>query len=288
MKFAPLVVGSFALILTGAVSVPGSASATDKPKADRDAGRFYFPNRDEAGTRTVKSGEEIIRRPVVYSLSAKIAQTVRLRTSEGPAEILAGTVLPAVRIVNLPGQQGDVLAYCTPVVKANPALARGMFGVLGAKLIKSATDGRKCLFDRDGDGIADHAFLIDDGTAEDRAPQPIPPIALDIAENQPAGAGDYVSIRLRKASRPSFVIDIFENGKALTFDTITSDGISQTKRPTVEKDAALPIDYEIYGAKFQILGFDKKDGSMTIQWSADHRELMRSVPSEIVFVYRYY
>ena len=254
------------------------ALAADKPRLDGETRRFYFPNAVEAEEKVARPGEVILRRPVVWAWSAQIDASVELRTTAGSVTIDGGTVLPVVKISGLPGETEEVLAYCTAAPRFKPKTMGFMFGTLGAKAIRSMSDGRKCLYDKDGDGAAEFGFLLDEGKAEDRAPQPIAPVPLNIRENREVGTGDYVSITLRQASRPAFKVDVFENGNHVSVGS---------QRVDLAKDTALPSETEVFGARFTIVAHDRKSGAVTLKWSGTDKNARIPVRSETVYVFNY-
>ena len=275
-----------AVILFANASVAGDGAS--KPKIHARVGMFYFPNAEERGTKTFRPNEAILHRPTVWGLSAKIDRTVTLATSDGPASIEAGTVLPAVEISGLPGTSTKVIAFCTVVQKQLSRFGASQFGVLGAKIFRSLTDGRKCLYDKDDDGIAETGFLIDDGTREDRTPQGIEPEDLNITEFREAGFGNHVVFELQKGSTPSFRINIVVNNKKLDFDKIVDRTSAENRFQKIPKKGALPLDHVMFGAHFTILSHDKRTGETTIDWPSGYESEMVSVPTEVTFVYTFY
>lgn len=276
-----------ACLLMACVFVIPSTDADEapyKPKIDAEVGRFYVPNAAQQGTKVVGPDDEVLRQPILWGVAAKIESEVRFSISEGDVSIPAGTILPAVSISDRRTPQGSSIAYCTNV----PSLKRkgaGLMGVLGNALIRSLEDGRKCLVDEDGDGLAEHGFLLDDGNLADRKPRGISPVALNIAEMVEVGPGDYVSILARKGTRPSFQIVIYQNGKQIGFDRITTGREAEARLQSVDKNATYPLPYEIYGARFEIRSFDPRTGYITIAWPQNVVAQKIPVPSEIRYQY---
>lgn len=256
----------------------GQALAVDKPKLDGETRRFYFPNAIEAGSKTVQPGDEILRRPVVWAFSAQLDAPVALQTADGPVMIDGATILPVVKISGLPGESGEVLAYCTAAPRFKPKTTGFLFGSLGAKAIRSMSDGRKCLYDKDGDGAAEFGFLLDEGNAKERAPQSIAPVPLNITQNREIGSGDYVVITLRQASRPSFKVDVFENGAHVSVGS---------QRIDLPKDATFPSEVDVFGARLTVLAHDKKNAGVTLSWTGGDKDARIPVRSETVYIFTY-
>jgi hypothetical protein len=288
-RAAVLLSGLLAAGVTLIAAPIAAEEARQKPKPDAEAGRFYVPNAGKTGTVTVLPGEELLRQPIRWGIAAKPGTAVRFPTSDGEAVIKAGETLPAVEISGLPGANGNSLAYCTnvPMLKEKGG-GGGLMGALGSAIIRSLQDGRKCLLDKDGDGSADLAFLIDDGELSDRTPRPIAPVALNVAEMAEVGPGDYVAIEARKGSRPAFRIVIFQNGKHVNFHTLTTPDGRERRFQSVAKGATYPLTHRIYGARFDIVSHDPATGAMTIAWPAEAAADKVPVPSEIQYSYRYY
>lgn len=267
-----------------AVSLAEAREASDKPRIDAEIGRFYVPNAALQGDRVIEPGDELLRQPILWGVAAKIEQEVKISTSEGDVSIPAGTVLPAVSVSDRRNaSQGAFIVYCTNV----PSLKQkgvGLMGTIGFALIRSLQDGRKCLADQNGDGLAEHGFLLDDGGSADRVPREIDPVPLNVREMVEVGTGDYVSIMVRKASRPSFHIVIYQNGKRMDFGSIETVSGTEPRVQTVAKNATYPLPFEIYGARFEIRSFDPATGRMTIRSRTDSTRRM-SVPDEIRYRY---
>jgi hypothetical protein len=271
------------MIALAAASSAVAGESSEKPRIEAEVGRFYVPNAGPQGERRIEPGDELLRQPIRWGLAAKIDQEVKISTSQGDVSIPAGTVLPAVSVSSLQmGSVGAAIVYCTNV----PSLKQkgvGLMGTFGLALIRSLQDGRKCLADQNGDGVAEQGFLLDDGVAVDRLPRAIGPVELNIDEMVEVGTGDYVSIILRKASRPSFDIVIYQNGKRMNFDSIKTDSGTQPRFQRVGKNAVYPLSYEIYGARFEIQSFDPATGTMTIRSETSTKRI--SVPGEIRYRY---
>ena len=277
---ARLTIACFVAACLVAVPSTDAREISHKPKIDAEVGRFYVPNAGQQGVRVVGPGDEILRQPILWGVAAKIGSEVRFATSEGDVSIPAGTVLPAVSISDRQGFRDSSIAYCTNV----PSLKQkgvGLMGILGPALVRSLSDGRKCLVDEDGDGFAERGFLLDDGTLADRTPRAITPVALNVAEMVEVGSGNYVSILVRKGVRPSFHIVIYQNGKRMDFDSISTGKGTVRREQSIDKNAAYPFLYEIYGAQFEIRSFDPRTGNITIAWPTDIIARRMPVPGEI-------
>lgn len=259
--------------------------ASSKPEISAETGRFYLPNDGKHGTQVVKDGDEVLRQPIRWDMAARTATEVRFATSDGDAVIPAGTILPAVRILHVAGMDATSIAWCThvPYIKDK---ARGLLGMLSTTAMRSLKDGRKCVVDRNGDGTAELALLIDDGTTTDRSLRPISPVALNMMSMAEIGSGDYVSIVVRKASRPSFRIVMYQNGKQVHFDTISVRGMNEPYIKSVDKKANYPLPFGIYGARFEIRSFDPITGTVTISWPSDGLGEKVPVPDERRYVDR--
>lgn len=269
-------------------SPQSSAEPSQEPSISAiEAQRFYVPNNGPQETKLVKPGEEIFRRPIQWAAAARLANDVEFTTSGGNVVIRAGTALPAMILQGLPGSPGPTTAYCThvPIVRQK---GWGLIGALGHNIAYSLQDGRKCLWDSDGDGAADRAFLLDDGTSADRTPRAISPASLNVGEMVNVGPGDYVAIEARKGSRPSFRIIIYQNGKHMNFDSISSSEGREYRFQYVAKNATYPFQTRIYGAQFEIQSFDAKTGTMTISLPEARPSLRIPVPSEVQIQLGYY
>lgn len=272
------------MIVFAAVSSVDAAEVSDKPGINSEVGRFYIPNAVQQGDRVLEPGDELLRQPILWGIAARIGQEVKISTSEGDVSIPAGTVLPAVSVSDWRNDpESAVIVYCTNVPNLKQK-GGGLMGTIGYALIRSLEDGRKCLADQNYDGVAEHGFLLDDGVPADRLPHAINPVALNVGEMVEAGSGDYVSIVVRKASRPSFHIVIYQNGKRMDFDSIKTTSGTVPRVQTVNKDATYPLSYEIYGARFEIRSFDPATGKMTIASKPSVSGPM-PIPSEIRYRY---
>lgn len=291
MRSAAARIVGLSLLLVGFSAASNATESAAQPAIDEEVGRFYFPNAsanpNANGTITIKAYEHLVRNKVVWAKSAQVTKAVQIDTEKGMQWIETDEVLPAIRVSNLPGESGDVIAYCTVAKTFRPDTSQQVFGLLGAKLAKSLSDSRKCIYDKDRDGAADTLFYVDDGKEPGRRPQPIRPVALTIVENREIGLGDLVFITLSKASTPSFSIGIHEAGKFLRFETVALQGATEPQKQKLGKDISYPFDMSIYGAHFTILSHDPKSGAMTIRWSDDHRDARIPVQSEAKYHYIY-
>jgi hypothetical protein len=125
------------------------------------------------------------------------------------------------------------------------------------------------------------------GTPNDRAPQPIPPINLNIEQFREAGQGDRIVIKLENSKRPRFSIDVIQQGKSMAFDTITVQDLTYSKQMSLHKDAQYPAEMDIMGANIRIVSFDKVSRLVKIELGLAEREKLVVVPMETVVKMRY-
>jgi hypothetical protein len=265
-------------------------AVSKKPKKSDQIGLFYQPNNADAGTGVFRPGNVVISRPALWGLSAQPTSRAIVKTSAGDIAIETGTIMPATLVSGMPGSASDTLVYCTVSEAPERVVATGLLGMLSSKILDSLTDGQKCLMDKDDDGRADHAFLLNAGSREDRLPRAIEPQELNVAELREAGAGDLVSITLTKSKNIEFVIDIEHRGESMKFDSIIGpkNKVKYTKRVSVGKNQTFPINFSVYGAKFQILAFDPQTRSATIEFGGQNRDDLIEVPTKTVVRVRYY
>lgn len=264
-----------------------NSAKPEKPSIVGQFGLFYKPNDVEAGVKIFKPGDNVFQQPAYWSDSAKVSEFVKIKTSKGEASIPDGMILPAVAITGLPGTSEIAIVYCTPPKKMDAETSTRMFGVLGRKIADSLSDGQKCLYDKDGDGSAELGFLLNDGTAEDRVPQPITPIALNVMKFRKAGLDYWVSLKLDKAKRPTFSLDMMQNGKKAKFYQITVGEQRYPRTKSVDKNSVLPIDFSNYGAKFRIISHDPKSGETKIEFSGQDKDQWMMVPTETEITVRF-
>ena len=244
---------------------PATAQTQGLPKVLEQATLYYQPNKMGAGVKTVRRGENIIVRPTVWDLSAKVGSSVSIKTSEGMVVIPEGTILPAVKIYNLSGYSGVATAFCTVERKSVPDRQPSPWGNLLAKIEHSMEDGRKCLLDSDGDGLAELGFLLDDGQPSDRLPSSITPVALNVAEMRERESGNSVEISVVRIKRPGFFISISEQGKGRLFEKIYTDRGVDMRWQDAPRDAALPLDMDVYGARIRILESNDADHTLKVE-----------------------
>jgi hypothetical protein len=284
---------ALAITLLGLFSI-GTATATEpeavneKPKPKSQAGLFYRAGNVKAGIRTFGPGDLIVRQPTLWGLSAKLTMPATIKLDSESLFVPDGVVLPAVKIIGLPNATGETIAFCTEAKKADKLLTTSAFGIFGAKIADSLTDGQKCLLDSDGDGNADQGFLLNDGKREDRLPRPISPVPLNIAELREPGLGYAVIIQLVKSKKPTFEIDILHDGNFKQFHTIDTTLGSFSKRISISKKVSLPQDLNVFGTKFRVQAFNAETGEVTLEFAeADEARLM-PVPTETKVTYTYW
>lgn len=276
MKAAPfLKIAACFLILGGTL---GSVSADQVvPKVVSETGLFYQPNRMGAGIRVIRFSDNVVDRPTVWGLSAKLDADAVLTTSEGADKIPAGSILPEVKFMGIGGALGEVTGFCTPVRKnVADSVRGGLFASLQLKIQRSLEDGRKCVVDLDGDGLAEMGFLLDDGNDRDRVPHKINPVQLNIAKMREREPGNRVVISVYRTKKPAFSVHIFEQDKQRVFGTINSDGISEESVQAVPKGAQFPVDMVVFGAKLRVISSNAKERTVTVE-TFENQEY-RSVP----------
>lgn len=265
-----------------------SEPAATKPKRVNQVGQFYQPNNVEPGIYTFDLGDDIVSQPTLWGISPKLDRRQSIATSDGQLFIEAEAVLPGVLVSGLPESDGDELVFCTAAKNKAPAPTMGLLGVLGTKIIDSLTDGQRCVWDKDNDGNADHAFLLNKGSRSDRTPSKIESIPLNVVELREVGPGNGVYISLSERKAPEFTIEIYQQGEEQIFDFIKKGNGSIPKVLRLKKNQIYPVDLEIYGANFQVISFDEKSKQITIQFDERYSDLLVNVPTETVVRYRYY
>jgi len=216
----------------------------------------------------------------MWSVSARPEVDVTLEGTAGPVTIAAGTLLPAVELFGVRGMKGHPTGYCTAERKTIPDETPSPLGGLLFKIERSLEDGRACILDTNADGMADQGFLIDKGSASDRMPRPIKPVALNVASLRERETGNRVTIEVFGSSRPGFLIAIKDQGRSRHFDTINADGVIDESIQKVPKGATYPYDMVVYGAKLRILAVDLKARTITIETVIN--ETLRTVPTYLI------
>lgn len=283
---------TLAITLLGLFSI-GTATATEpeavneKPKPKSQAGLFYRAGNVKAGIRTFGPGDIIVKQPTLWGLSAKLTIPATINLDGEALFIPDGAVLPAVTIVGIPNATGEIIAFCTQAEKADKVLTTSVFGVLGAKIADSLSDGQKCLLDSDGDGKADQGFLLNDGKRQDRLPQPISPVPLNIAELREAGFDYAVTIELVKSKKPTFQINILHDGKFKQFNTINTALGSYSKSSSIPKKSPLPQELNVFGTKFRVLAFNAETREATLEFAEADEAFLMPVPTDTKITYTY-
>jgi hypothetical protein len=270
------------LVQLFAPSLSASDKATDA-KIVSQTGLFYKPNDVEPGVHTLNFGDHVVFRRTLWGLSAQIDKDVVIRTGKGSQTIPAGSVLPAMMVSGVEGINSDQTIFCTDRKKIKVDDGWNISRLIS----ESRNDDRKCLVDQNSDGIADAAFMFNSGDTDGRNPQQIDQISLNIEKFREAGKQYFVSIALWSTKKPEFYIAIVHNDKGINFDTITSNGKLYKKFYKAPKNYKLPHSVDIFGAKFDIISFDRERKKMSIEFDKKQRDLLISVPTQIFSQYRY-
>jgi hypothetical protein len=249
-----------------------------------DLGLYYLPNDGDGGTRTVKVHDFVLDLPTRWGLSAQPDAGISFPISKGTATIPPQAILPAVEIDGLAGTKVRITAFCTPKRRSTMGLRNEMWGPLWSKIVTSLSDGRTCLYDQNGDGLAETAFLLDVGTDEDRKPHAIAPVPLHVDKLRESDAGSRVQIQLLKGVRPIFRIRILDGGKPLEFESVSHDATTEPRDQSTPRDAAYPLDWTIFGARLAILAYDRGAGTVTIRYPAADPTPV-TVPADITVRY---
>lgn len=217
------------LALVGALVATAGPAAAETRIAEQPMRTAIFPA-GPAATRTVHWMDDLVVAPTVW------ADAVRLSADAPhgfkPDEVLARTGLayddPALR---------EAVAYCSPrlALAVHGTNMRPLFGVVGAALYKSATDGQRCLVDTDHDGCFDRRVSVNEGTAQERSLSPIAPLAYTAEKDVPTGAGDRIVMRYYRKNLLSLVP--YVDGKEVAFARI---GLVRDDDSMVVVDNALP------------------------------------------------
>lgn len=288
-KKSALLAGCFALLglhsQGHAQSEPTRVSA--KPKIVNEVGLFYKPNDVATGVREYKPGDLVLSQPTRWAVSAKIQEQVILGSGANAVVIARNSVLPLILVSNLPDAEGEQPVFCTVAGYHKTQNKTGALAALINNAANSLQDGQKCLWDKDGDGNAELGFLLNVGAREDRAPRPIPPVALNVEEFRAAGEGERVVIKLENGKRPKFSIDIIQQGKSIQFDTITALGRTYSRVTSLHKDSQYPTEMDIFGANVRILSYDKTSRLAKIELGLIEREKLVVVPTLTVIEVRY-
>ena len=278
-----------------ALAISSSAMAAGPMKVRQSDIQFAFPNSGERGVQVFNKGQVILDVPLRWSAAATVRDAVTFSADGKSETIAAGTALPLLVLGDESGSQ--VTAYCTPRRAAERSAERGGLGMLlgGGSLwrgmIRSATDRQLCLIDADGDGRADQAALVNDGSPTARTPQPIAPVAITIVEGAPISRDDSARIAVSGIGRnwAEFTLTVTQQGYPRRFDSIagawgTSSRVTRIKLPENGAKSA-----SIFGADFSILAVDPVRQTARIEWTASaDQHLIVVIPDKLRTEVRFY
>jgi hypothetical protein len=223
---------------------------------------------EDRGEFTVAKGEIVHVQPVGREVSAILAGEVRLSIAGQQLAIAAGTPLNMARKVE--GEAGAALGraavFCAP-----PSAKWGIGdGIANLATLGLFAAGRRfdatvqfCLVDADGDGRVEKAFLAGARRPEDQAAVAIAPTAVAVQVMKPLPGLSEARIRFVGAGGLfgdlAFQLEIVETGTPLFFNN---------NRYAVSKKK-LPVPVELFGARFEVTGYDPGTKTARIRWLRD-------------------
>jgi hypothetical protein len=196
---------------------------------------------------TVRKGEIFYRRPLGRSLTATLGGELAVTVGGRSATLPAGSPLEVVRNISIehgaPPLGGSSRKFCAP-----------------AESESKDRVPQFCVFDSDGDGLVDRAFLAGVRRKAGLEPVAIRPTPVSVASDVPLPGESEA--RLRFAGDLRFDLELVEEGRRLSY----SNGRS------VLKKSRLPADVNFFGASFTVLSYDSSTDQARIRWNSGFPE----------------
>jgi hypothetical protein len=248
-----------------------------------------------SGPRVEKSyyeGQDILRVPIVWHRAAVLRAKVILQAGDRADILLSGTALPEERLLEAKKSKTFFTAYCTPR-EARERSFDGMTGtgpLLAALITKNTTDAQFCLADRDGDGRFEQSLLVGAGWGSARKPRAITPVPYEVRNDVPISPDDEVRINFFASDRagPRMVLEIHQQGAPRVFDYISASGrfTVANRENRLDLSGSFPQRFAIFGAEFEITGYDREAKKVTVRWPEDAEADRRlAIPDGISYSY---
>ena len=219
----------------------------------------FMPGLVTPAELTVVEDETVVRMPLRWSLSVRLAEPVTITQASGSVEFAAGTLLPKVRLVPGPGEGPERNVYCTPFRVMDVRGGNGFLVDWLNEMAAGDAETQVCLEDSDADRRLDRALAII-GREQVAELGPVGPLAFtELRDEAMDAASGEVRINLLRVARDRVAIglSIVRPDQTLVFATFSSGQYNARGYAEIRFGEGRSGSFDMVGLRFQVLSADR-------------------------------